>query len=65
MNEDEDHLEHLEDHHHNVRFGEVAGPAVAASGVKYCQLVTERLGHGIFNSYSFFLHGGLAGQVYN
>ena len=31
--DDEVHLEHLEDHHHIVRVGEVPGPAVAASGL--------------------------------
>ena len=44
VHEDEDYLEHLEDQYHIVRVAEVPGPAGAASGVKYCPLVTERLG---------------------
>ena len=42
--EDDDHLNHLKDPHHLMRVGEVPGPAVAASGVKYCPLVSEKLG---------------------
>ena len=33
LDEDEVHLEHLEDHHRIVRVGKVPGPAVAASGL--------------------------------